>query len=207
VLDVTKGSPADKAGLQAGDVITSFDGKEITEMRFLPRMVAETKIGKSISVTYWRNNASKTVQITVGELDESEDVADNEDQGGFHKKSKGKAATYESVMGMQVSGLTPKIREQLNLGDSQTGIAVMEVDHGSEAAKHGISPGDVILDINGTPVKSAEDLRKGFESARASGRKFALLKVFREKDTAFVTLPTSETKKGSKKDKDKEVDE
>ena len=194
VLEVSKGSPADKVGLKAGDVITAFDGKDIKEMRFLPRMVAETKIGKTVPVTYWRGNASKTVDITIGELDEHEDEADGEgkDKG---KKSKDKNTDSETVMGMQISPLSPKLREELNLSDSQTGVVVVDVTHNSEAAKRGVRPGDVIVDINNTPVKTAEDLKNGFETARKLGRKNALVRVVREKDTAFVTLPTAEEKK------------
>ena len=197
VLEVSKGSPADKAGIQAGDVIIAFDGKDISEMRFLPRMVAETKIGKSVPITYWRNNAAKTVQIAVGELDETEDDADSSDQ---EKGKKPKTTAGETVMGMQVSPITPKIREQLHLSDVQTGVSVMDVDRGSEAAKRGVRPGDIIVDVNNEPVKTADDLKKAFESARKKDRKFALVKVARDKETAFVTLPTTEEKKSKKKD-------
>ena len=195
VLEVTKGSPADKAGLQAGDVITNFDGKEISEMRFLPRMVAETKIGKTVSLTYWRNNASKTTQIAVGELNESEEDADSSDT----QKNKNPAVKKgETVMGMQIEPVTPALREQYHLSDSQTGVVVTDIDHGSEAAKRGIRPGDVIIDVNNEPVKSADDLKKAFEAARKKERKFALVKVMRDKETAFATLPTSEEKKDKK---------
>jgi len=197
VLEVSKGSPADKAGIQAGDVITNFDGKDISEMRFLPRMVAETKIGKTVPITYWRNNASKTVQIAVGELDEKDEDAAGADKG---KGKKPKGATGEVVMGMHVSPLTPIIREQLHLSEAQTGVSVIDVEHGSEAAKRGIRPGDIIVDVNNEPVKTADDLKKAFESARKKDRKFALVKVTREKETAFVTLPTTEEKKAKKKD-------
>ena len=198
VLEVGKDSPADKAGIKAGDVITGFDGKDIAEMRFLPRMVAETKIGKASTVTYWRANASKTVPITVGELDEHEDEAESDgtDKG---KKSKGKTPEAETVMGMQVSPLSAKLREELNLPAAQPGVAVVDVTHNSEAAKRGMQPGDVIVDVNNVPVNSASDLKKAFETAHKAGRKFALVRVAREKDTAFVTLPTSEEKKEEKK--------
>jgi serine protease Do len=136
------------------------------------------------------------VQIAVGELDEKEDAADSTDQGKG-KKPKG---TGEMVMGMRVSPLTPIIREQLHLSESQTGVSVVDVDRGSEAAKRGIRPGDIIVDVNNEPVKTADDLKKAFETARKKDRKFALVRVTREKETAFVTLPTTEEKKAKKKD-------
>lgn len=195
VLEVAKGGPADKAGLQQGDVITSYDGHPITAMRFLPRMVAETKIGKTVPLTYWHNNSSKTVQINVGELDES---ADEVSTTGETKKPKNKDDQSEIVMGMQLTPLTPTVRQQLNLDDKQTGLAVVDLTDGSEAGKQGIQPNDVILDVNNEPVKSIGDFRKAFEAARKSGRKFALVKIMREKDVAFVTLPTTEDKSGKK---------
>jgi len=120
------------------------------------------------------------------------------------KKTKGKNSQTETVMGMQVSTLTPKLREELNLSESQSGVAVVDLKHGSEAAKRGVRPGDVIVDVNNVPVKSAEDLKKVFETVRKSGRKYALVRVSRDKDTAFVTLPTTEEKKDDKKEKGKE---
>ena len=204
VLEVGKGSPADKAGIQAGDVITNFDGKEITEMRFLPRIVAETKIGKSAAITFWRANTSKTAQIAVGELDEHEDDADNANKD-TNKKAKEKKTDAETVMGIQVSPLTTKLREELNLTENQTGVAVVDVARSSEAAKRGVRAGDVIIDINSTAIKSADDMKKAFEAALKSGHKFTLVRIARQKDMAFVTLPTSEEKKDTAKDKgDKE---
>lgn len=194
VIDVSKGSPADKVGLQAGDVITAFNGKEISEMRFLPRMVAEAKIGSTASLTYWRKNASKTVQISVGELDEKDD-GDAVDEEGKPRKSKPKQDNAETVFGLEVAPITPALREQYNLDDKQAGLVITDLKDGSEAAKRGVRPGDVIADVNGEKVASVSDLRKAFADARKAGRKFALLKVMRGKDTAFITLPTSEDKK------------
>lgn len=200
VIEVSKDSPADKAGIKAGDVITNFDGKDIAEMRFLPRIVAETKIGKSASITYWRNNASKTASITVGELDEHDEDANttSKDSG---KKSKDKKSDAEIVMGMQLSPLNAKLRQELNLSDNQSGVAVVDVASSSEAAKRGIRAGDVIVDINNTMVQSADEVKKAFESALKSGRKFALVRVLRGKDNAFITLPTSEEKKDKEETK------
>lgn len=194
VLEVSKDSPADKVGIKAGDVITNFDGKEISEMRFLPRMVAETPIGKSVPVTYWRKNAAKTVQITVGELNEADDEEgkDASDKAG---KGKGKDGQYETILGMSISPITSVLREELHLDAKQTGLVVVDVKSGSEAAHRGIQPGDVIIDVNGDAIKTVDELKKAFEAARKNGRKFALLKVLRDKDSAFVTLPTAEEKK------------
>ena len=190
VLDVTKDSPADKAGLKAGDIITKFDGKDIAAMRNLPRLVAETKIGKSVSVNYWRAGTTKTATIAIGKLDESEEqntVLPSDEGKNSPKKQDG-----EIVMGMHISPLTAPVREALNLDKTLEGVAVSEVEQGSAPAKRGMRRGDVIADINGEPVKDAAALKAGFDAARSKGRKFALLKIIRAKETAFVTLPTTE---------------
>jgi serine protease Do len=193
VLEVTKGSPADKAGVQAGDVITSFDGREVTEMRFLPRMVAETKSGKQVPVSVWRKGAAKTLTLTVAEMEETDE---QDGKAGKDKKSgQKKSAPEEMFLGMSITPVSPAVRQELGLSDQQDGLLVVEVKSGSAAAKYAIRAGDVLVDVNNEPVASVEGLKKAFEKARAAGRKFALVKVMRGKESAFITLPTSEEKK------------
>ncbi len=193
VLDVAKDSPADKAGIVAGDVITSFDGKEISEMRFLPRIVAETKIGKTVTVTFWHKGASKTSSITTRELDEKSDIADED--GKPEKSSKAaRDNDSETMLGMDVAPLTPQLRAQLRLNNKKTGLVILDIKHG-EAAKQGLQVGDIIVDVNNEPVKTVADLRKAFENARKSNRKYVLVKISRKDDDAFITLPVDEAKK------------
>ena len=191
VLEVTKGSPADKAGVQAGDVITAFDNRDVTQMRFLPRMVAETKSGTQSKLTVWRNGASKVLPLTVAEMDESEDEAKdaNQPKGGKEKKP-----ASETVIGMDITPLNPTLRSDLGVDEKQTGLVVMEVQPDSETAKQGIRPGDIITDVNNEPVTTVQELKKAFADAKKAGRKYALTRVLRNKETAFMTLPTSPEK-------------
>jgi serine protease Do len=195
VLEVSKGSPADKAGIVPGDVITSYDGKEITEMRFLPRMVAETKVGKSVSITYWHKNASKTAQITLGELDEQAEQAQNEMDSDKSASPKNKQADSESVLGMSIAPLTPQLRSQLRITDKRAGLVILDVKYGSEAARRGVQSGDIMLDINNEPVKSVAELKNSFEAAKKAGRKFVLVKILRKNEEAYITLPVEGEKK------------
>lgn len=195
VLEVAKNSPADKAGIVAGDIITNFDDKEISEMRFLPRIVAETKIGKSVSITYWHKNAAKTGQITISELDEKTEQAQDDEDSGKTPNGKNKDSDSESLLGMDVAPLNPQLRMQLRLDEKATGLVVLAVKNGSEAAKRGLRRGDLIIDVNNEPTKSVADFKKTTEDARKSGRKYALIKISRKGDEAFITLPVSEEKK------------
>ncbi len=190
VLEVTPGSPAAKAGLMAGDVITAFNGKEIKEMRNLPRLVADAKIGSMVQLTYWRKNALHTAEIGVAEM--TDDSGVGEKPRGQKKLKEGKPEPF--MLGMALSPLTPELRQELQLGKSVTGVVVTEIASGSEAAKRGIQPGYVIIDVNGEKVTTAAEFKSAFDAARKAGRKFALVRVLHGKDEALITLPTSEEK-------------
>lgn len=195
VLEVSKDSPAEKAGIVAGDVVTSFDGKEITEMRFLPRMVAETKSGKSVAITYFHKGASKTANIVIVELDEKTEKA-MDDEDTIRKGGKPKTAdNSETMLGIDIAPLTPQLRSQLRLDEKKTGLVILDVASGSEAAKRGLQAGDLIIDVNNESVKTLADFKKAFDDAKKSGRKFVLLKISRRGEEAFVTLPVAEEKK------------
>jgi len=199
ILEVTKDSPADKAGIKAGDVITAFDGKDISAMRLLPRIVAETNIGKKASISFWRSGSSKTSEIMVGKLDESNDDANA--AAPDKEQPQDKNMPTETVMGMRITPLSQPVREALNVEGNIEGVAIAEVEPGAEASKRGIRRGDVIADINGTIVKDAKDVQKAFADARGKGRKFAMLKIYRNKETAYITLPTEEEKSAEKPEK------
>lgn len=190
VMEVGKDSPAEKAGIKQGDIITSFDGKDVTEMRYLPRMVAESKIGSTVKVEYWRNNASHTAMVTIGKLDEDEAVAKGKKPS--EKKESAPVPDAEKLLGMDLIPMNAAIRQNLHLPADANGVVVTDVETGSEAAKRGIMPGDVIASVNNVTVKTPGDIRKLFEAARKQGRNFALVQINRENEMAFITLPTAE---------------
>lgn len=195
VLEVSKDSPADKAGIVAGDIITNFDGKEVTEMRLLPRMVAETKSGKSVPVTYWRKNAAKTTQITITELDEKDEEAQDRRDGKKHGVDDEKTSDSEELLGLSVAPLTPQIRAKLRLDDKKSGVIILDVKSNSEAARRGLRRRDIIVDVNNEAVKTVGDLKNAFDAARKAGRKFALMKISRRNEEAFVAIPLHENGK------------
>lgn len=192
VAEVNKGSPADKAGVQVGDVITHFDGREISEMRFLPRMVAESKIGKVVELTVFRKGKSVTSSATLEELDESQD----EETTKPDSKPKAKPVpNTETVLGMSLAPLTDDLKQRYDVdGKDTAGLIVLDVKSGSEAERRGMEEGTVIMEVNGEPVKTAAAFKSVLDSARKSARKFVLVKVLRAKETAFLTLPVDEKK-------------
>ena len=171
VLDVSPDSPAGKAGIKAGDVITHFDGKEIKEMKNLPRLVAEAPIGKQVEIRFWRSGKALSGNLTVGELkDDTEKAA----EGG--KASPATPAAGEVVLGMRL------IQESGQL-------VVAELEANSQAAKRGVREGDVIREVSGEKVTSVSGLRQAMQAAQKAGRKFALVRIGRGGEEAFITLP------------------
>lgn len=185
VVDVTDGGPAAKAGIQPGDIITEFNGKEIKEMRLLPRIVAESKIGQPASVTVWRKGQSKTLEIKVIELaDEEADIA-NEGSPSLPLEKGG----AKSIAGMKLLPLTDALRNELGVPNNIRGIVVSQVDRDSDAASRGLTRGDVIMEVNNSVIKNPDHFARLLEDAKKAGRNFALLRVVRGKQSAFVTLP------------------
>jgi serine protease Do len=147
VNSVEKGGAADKAGIQASDVILKFDNKEVINSNELPRMVAATKPGSKVSVQIWRKGEKKDLQITVGETPEERTA----------KRAPGKKTNGEALakIGLSVIELTQDQRRDLNVA---TGVLVENAD--GAAAKAGIRRGDVILAVNNQEVKSVDELNR-----------------------------------------------
>jgi serine protease Do len=184
VLEVSKDSPADKAGMKVGDVIVRFDGQDVKEMRTLPRMVADTKIGKQVGVDVLRKGGVKHLAVTLGELKDEEDTGKTGKSGSLDKSLKGKP-----VLGMSLAPLTDALRDHFNLDSNAKGVVVTGVEGGSKAAERGIEPGDLITRLNDRDVAAVQDVESGIREAKTAGRKYVLLQVKRGDDSQFVTLP------------------
>ena len=150
VSSVEKGSPAEKAGIEAGDVILKFDSKTVASSEDLPRLVGATKPGSKAVVQIMRNKVSKDVNLVVGEMpDETRSAQRQQRRGQPGGKPPAEAVTR---MGMTLSESTPQQREQLNVAG---GVVVDEVTPGA-ASRAGIRKGDIILAINNQDIKSLE---------------------------------------------------
>jgi len=185
VAAVTEGSPAAKAGIVTGDVITGFAGQEIKDPKDLSRAVADVSPGARETLDVWRNG--KTVQISadVGRNTEEVKTASNNEGG---KPSAGQALRVPSL-GLGLTDITPDAREELNLADNQRGALVERVNPDKAASAAGIEPGDVIVAVDRTPVKSARQANQAIADAGKSGRKSVLLLVDRGDAQIFVAVP------------------
>ena len=172
VSDVTQGSPAEKAGLARGDVITRYDGRVVARANDLPRAVAETPIGRSVPVDIVRDGAHKTVTVNVAKLaDEQVAAATNADEG--------------TKLGIAGRSLTPQLAQQLGVSES-SGVLVQQVEDGGRAQNAGIAPGDVIVEVDRKPVASVDALQRALKAHKAGTP--LLMLVRREGQSLFLTV-------------------
>jgi serine protease Do len=181
VSTVNENSPAQAAGLEPGDVIVSFDGKMIDKMRDLPRIVAETEIGRTVRVEVVRNGNSIDVQVTLGELEKAELV------GIVNEQPKGEAESFDKL-GFSVENLTAELAEELGLEDDARGVVVTEVVEGGPAFPKGLKVGDIIKRFGQRRVEDAADLGKSIAETRESGRAGVLLLVESEGRERFIQI-------------------
>lgn len=179
VAGVEKGSPAEKAGLEAGDVILKFDGKVITSSSDLPRVVGATKPGKDATIEILRRGSSKNVSVTVGEL-----PSDDKEEA---QPSRGPAKAEPNRIGLALRELTPQQKKKLN---GKNGLLVVGAE--GSAAQAGIRRGDVILAVNNTEVQGLEQFNKQIAAVQ-SGKTVALL-VLRENSTLYVPVKVNGSK-------------
>ncbi|WP_439523142.1 Do family serine endopeptidase [Marivita sp.] len=187
VSDVPEG-PAMEAGMQAGDVIVSFDGREVEDTRGLVRQVGNTTVGKAVRVVVNRDGATQTLLVTLGRREEAETAVPASQPGPMEEE----APQSMDLMGLTLSPLSGEIREQLELPDTAKGLAVMDVDETSEAFEKGLRAGDVITEAGQAQVAALGDLEDRIAEARDAGRKSILLLVRRAGDPRFVALTIAE---------------
>ena len=186
VADVSPDSPAEAAGMEIGDVIIEFDGKDIPEMRALPRAVAVTEIGKDVEVMVLRKERRLALRVQIAELDESEVVL------ASATDSEVPSSARANSLGMTLATITPKLREQFSLDEGASGVVVTEVDPSSTSGERGIRPGDIILEVGLEKVDTPAEVLSRVKAARETKRKSVLLLVDRDGDQRFVGVEFDE---------------
>jgi len=184
VADVTAGGPAEAAGIKPGDIITGFNGQEVDEMRSLPRIVAETRVGKEVPVDVWRDGGAMTVTATLGELEQAEEARLLTASATPGPIEEGRVDS----LGLGLATLTPQLREQYGIEEAVEGVVVTEVDDAVDAADKGLREGDVIVEVAQDEVRSLEDVRRLVEDHRLNGKKTILLLVSRQGEQRFIPL-------------------
>jgi serine protease Do len=181
---VQKDSPAAAAGIRQGDVVLSFAGKPIDQVRQLSRAVAKVQPGSTAEVVVWRDGAEKHLQVEVGRMPGQEQVAATEQAA---------PGTDQPRLGLALAPIAPEQREQLQLDPDQKGVLITEVVPGGPAEAKGLQAGDVILSVDRKSVSEPADVVRAIRKAHESGAKTVLLFVSREGNERFeaVALATS----------------
>jgi serine protease Do len=182
VASVTTDGPAEKAGIKQGDVILEFNGRPVAEMRKLPRMVAETTIGDEVPVVVWRKGQEETFMVMLGELD-IEQIAAIE----APKEDQAEAGKVPSL-GLELGSITPELRERYELGETTNGVVVTGVDPEGSAAEKGLTPGDVIVEVDQDEVTLPEDVADKVLEAQKEGYRVITLLVYRQGDFRWVAV-------------------
>ena len=183
VASVEEGGPAQTAKLRGGDVILKFNGQEVKEMRTLPRIVAETEIGRDVPLTVWRDGHEITLTARVGELPDDQKVA-----AATPDKPIPSHPTELSGLGLTLAPITQDARDHYQLSDDQKGVLITDVAPGSSAADHGVKPGDVIVEVQQQEVNTPADVVERVERVRKSSRRSVLMLIQGQDGPRWVPL-------------------
>lgn len=196
VMGVVPQGPSDIGKIEIGDVIRQFDGKPVATSRDLPRMVAETQVGKVVKLDILRKRSLDAaadpveVEVTLGRLEDSEAAENQTDQGEEQTAEEAEEAAPGPLLGLSVADLSDETRKRFDLPAEAQGAVVTEVEANSAAADKGLEPGMTIREIGQEKVGNAEDARAKLAKAKADGRKNALLLVAdRSGDLRLVVVP------------------
>jgi serine protease Do len=176
VAQVVPNSPASRAGLQRGDVINDLNGQKVLDASALQVAVSEETPGTKITLGILRNGNPQTLDLTVGKYDANSQVASDSDN----------AAPQSAKLGVGVVDLTPDVRQQLQIPDQLTGVAVESVRPGSPAENAGLAPGDVILEVDRQAATSADKFVSEVH-ANPAGQDMLLL-VWSKGGTSYRTV-------------------
>ncbi|TCT02485.1 Do family serine endopeptidase [Aquabacter spiritensis] len=182
---VSDGGPAAKADIKAGDVVVRFDGKDVKEMRDLPRIVADTPVGKDVDVVVIRKGKEETLRITIARMPEDEKKAEADTPSPSPK-----ATASQRSLGLELTAMSDELRRKFKIKEGVAGVVILSVDRGSAAADKGLKPGQVVVEVSQEAVSSPADIRKRVEALKRDGKKSALLLVADpEGQVQFVAIP------------------
>ena len=186
IAGVDDKGPAKPAGIEAGDVIVKFDGQDIKEMRDLPRIVADTPVGKDVTVTIIRKGKEETKTVKLGRLEDQKEAAltPKKDDAAVEAKP-----AVKKALGLDLANLTDALRKQHKIKDKVNGVLITAVDPNSPAAEKHLQPGMVIAEVQQQAVKTAADLQARVDKLKKDGKKAVVLLVISpDGDPSFVAL-------------------
>jgi len=178
--------PAKPAGIEAGDVIVTFDGHDIKDMRDLPRIVADTPVGKEVEVTVIRDGKELKKTVKLARLEDGEKQAALTPKKDEHPDEK---TTVKKTLGLEIANLNDDLRKRYNIQGKVKGVIITGVEPNSAAAEKRLTPGTVIVSVQQQPISNAADLQARIDKLKKEGKKTAVFLVANGSgDTTFVAL-------------------
>ncbi|HKH96887.1 MAG TPA: Do family serine endopeptidase, partial [Beijerinckiaceae bacterium] len=185
VAGIDEKGPAKPSGIEVGDVITRFDGKEVKDSRDLPRIVASTPVGKAVDVTVVRKGKEQVKSVTLGRLEDN----DRQQQAGLNQPPAEAPSVTRQALGLNLSAISDEVRKRFSIKENVKGVVVTRVDPNSPAADKRIQPGDVVVEVGQEPVATPADVTRRLDQLKKDGRKSALLLVSNAQgEVRFVAL-------------------
>ncbi len=177
VTEVVEDSPAWDAGIESGDVILEYDGKKVTTMRDLPKLVARTARSQQVEIGLWRNNSDHSVKVTVGSIDRAVVASSGEDR------------PEDRQLGLGLAALDRVQIEKYGLGDVDSGVVIVDIDPQSPAAQRGLREGDVIKQVGVHKVSKPDDVLEAIRKSKEDKKESVLLLVRKDNYSRFVVVP------------------
>jgi serine protease Do len=176
--------PAKPAGIEPGDVIVKFDGRDIKEMRDLPKIVAETPVGKDVEVTIIRKGKEEKKTVKLGRLEDEKQAALTTEKDSADEKP-----VVKKALGLDLANLTDDLRKKHSIKDNVRGVLITAVEPNSAAAEKRLMPGMVIAEVQQQPVSTAAELQQRIDKLKKDGKKAVVLLVLTPGgDPSFVAL-------------------
>jgi serine protease Do len=186
IAGVEDKGPAKPAGIEPGDVVVKFDGKDIKEPKDLSRVVADTAVGKEVDVVIIRKGQEETKKVTLGRLEDTDKAVP---ASAKTKEEPAEKPVTQKALGLDLATLSKDLRSRYKVKDSVKGVIITSVDSASDAADKRLSPGEVIVEVAQEAVSNAADVKKRFDQLKKDGKKFVLLSVSNpDGDVRFVAL-------------------
>lgn len=189
VAQVLDGSPAEKAGFRTGDVVLRMDGVPVKDNRDLSRRVAALQVNQNSKFGVWRDNREVQISVTVAKRPDPKTLASrsgSDTEGAETGNPAGGAKV--AALGLDLSAITPELRQDLRLDRNAQGVVITDVDPDSDAAERGLQPGDRIVQVSGKDVRSVSDVTAAVAAAKSLKRPSILLFIERGKGRVFVPV-------------------
>jgi serine protease Do len=186
VAGVDDKGPAKPAGIEPGDVVVKFDGKDVKDPKDLSRVVADTTVGKEVEVVIIRKGAEETRKVTLGRLEDTDKV---QQAAAKAKEEPAEKLVTQKALGLDLATLSKDLRTKYKIKDTVKGVIVTGVDGNSDAAEKHLSAGDVIVEVAQEAVGNAADVKKRVDQLKKDGKKSVLLLVANgDGELRFVAL-------------------